>query len=126
MTREEAIQALNEIFDDSEFSRYEAWYGTAMTMAIEALSEPKWNCTANFTAEQLERLRNMTDEERWAFFIKYFSTSAEPSIVRCKDCRYFKKITERSDSGLCHRDIVASVWIENGYCSRGERREPSK
>ena len=38
MTKEEAIQALNEIFDDSEFSRYEAWYGTAMKMAIEALS----------------------------------------------------------------------------------------
>lgn len=42
MTREEAIQALNEIFDDSEFSRYEAWYGTAMKMAIEALqAEPE-------------------------------------------------------------------------------------
>lgn len=37
MTREEAIEALNEIFDDSEFSRYESWYGTAMDMAIEAL-----------------------------------------------------------------------------------------
>ena len=37
MTREEAIQALNEIFDDSDFSRYEAWYGTAMNMAVEAL-----------------------------------------------------------------------------------------
>ena len=45
-------------------------------------------------------------------------------VVRCKDCRYFKKIVERSDSGLCHRDIVASAWKENGYCSRGERREP--
>ena len=45
-------------------------------------------------------------------------------VVRCKDCRYFKKIAERSDSGLCHRDIVASAWKENGYCSRGERREP--
>lgn len=43
-------------------------------------------------------------------------------IVRCKDCRYFKKIAERSDSGLCHRDIVASAWKENGYCSRGERK----
>ena len=46
------------------------------------------------------------------------------AIVRCKDCRYFKKIVERSDGGLCHRDIVASAWKENGYCSRGERREP--
>lgn len=47
--------------------------------------------------------------------------SAE-SVVRCKDCRYFKKIVERSDSGLCHRDIVASAWKENGYCSRGEKK----
>lgn len=45
-------------------------------------------------------------------------------VVRCEDCRYFKKIAERSDSGLCHRDIVASAWKENGYCSRGERRKP--
>ena len=45
------------------------------------------------------------------------------TIVRCKDCRYFKKIAERSDSGLCHRDIVASAWKENGYCSRGERKK---
>lgn len=26
--------------------------------------KPKWNCTANFVAEQLERLKDMTDEER--------------------------------------------------------------
>ena len=45
-------------------------------------------------------------------------------LVLCKDCRYFKKIAERSDSGLCHRDIVASAWKENGYCSRGERKQP--
>lgn len=31
---------------------------------IRPSTEPKWNCTANFVAEQLERLRNMTDEER--------------------------------------------------------------
>ena len=44
-------------------------------------------------------------------------------VVRCKECRYFKKIVERSDSGLCYRDLVASAWKENGYCSRGERRK---
>ena len=30
---------------------------------VEADAEPKWNCTANFIAEQLERLKDMTDEE---------------------------------------------------------------
>ena len=43
-------------------------------------------------------------------------------VVRCKDCEYFKKIAERSDSGLCHRDIVASAWKENGYCSRAKMK----
>ena len=41
MTREEAIEALNEIFDDSEYSRGVAWYGTAMDMAIKALEQPE-------------------------------------------------------------------------------------
>ena len=47
---------------------------------------------------------------------------AKASIVRCKDCEYYKKITEKSDHGLCHRDIVASVWKENGYCSRAKMK----
>lgn len=35
-------------------------------------AEPKWNCTANFVAEQLDRLRKMTDEEKWNFFREFF------------------------------------------------------
>lgn len=35
-------------------------------------AEPKWNCTANFVAEQLDRLRKMTDEEKWEFFKRFF------------------------------------------------------
>jgi hypothetical protein len=41
MEKEEAIEALNEIFDDSEYSRFDGWYGTAMNMAIEALKQPE-------------------------------------------------------------------------------------
>lgn len=55
--------------------------------------------------------------------VKQTPTIDAVEVVRCKDCRYFKKIVERSDSGLCYRDLVASAWKENGYCSRGERRE---
>lgn len=29
-------------------------------------------CTANFVAEQLERLRKMTEEEKWEFFKRFF------------------------------------------------------
>lgn len=65
--------------------------------APSADAVPKWNCTANFVAEQLDCLRNMTDEERWDFFIKFFSPSADrptedysdlPDIPRA----YYEKI----------------------------------
>lgn len=48
-------------------------------------AEPKWNCTANFVAEQLDRLRNMTDEERWDFFIRFFSPSADAEWIPCSE-----------------------------------------
>ena len=81
MTKEEAIkifQVMKKIMSipNSDAARTIE----AIDMAIEALSaeaEPKWNCTANFVAEQLDRLRDMTEEERWDFFIRFFSPSAE-------------------------------------------------
>lgn len=32
------------------------------------------SCTANFVAEQLDRLRKMTDEEKWEFFKRFFKS----------------------------------------------------
>lgn len=43
-------------------------------------------------------------------------------IVRCKDCRYYKKINPKAKSGMCYKDIVASAWNDDGFCSRGERK----
>jgi len=56
-------------------------YPDCVVAEINALpsteAEPKWTCTANFIAEQLERLKDMTDEERWDFLIRFFSPSAD-------------------------------------------------
>jgi len=71
ISREDAIEAVALAIckDEDEID--------ALKALPSADVEPKWNCTANFVAEQLERLRNMTDEERWNFFIKFFSPSAD-------------------------------------------------
>lgn len=96
MTREEAIKMIQ---DDMRLhhDNLSGKYRKALRMAIEALQ-----------------------------FAKHFDLLKEyqslKEVVLCKDCKYFKKIVERSDSGLCHRDIVASAWKENGYCSRGKRK----
>ena len=108
-----------------------------------AEAEPKWNCTANFVAEQLERLKDMTDEERLKLlqtmfpsadavmrdataeerasvqrYIDSISTEAV-QVVRCKDCRYRKKV---GTSYYCELDEFNVKDAD--FCSWGERREP--
>ena len=141
MTREEAIKLLDCARDILP--------NKAIDMAIEALKreeaeekgychriKPKGYLSADAvpTVIRSKTLMPTKDFKVWAKRIREENPNAviipcdaevvsADSVVRCKDCRYFKKIAERSDSGLCHRDIVASAWKENGYCSRGERND---
>ena len=49
-------------------------------------------------------------------------TNTKP-LIRCKDCKWYKKIVEKSKSGLCQYDLVARCLHDEDYCSHGERRE---
>lgn len=73
----EAVMAEGRKVYTSEYANaerivYEADAVEALSMLPSADAEPKWNCTSNFVAEQLDRLRKMTDEEKWEFFKKFF------------------------------------------------------
>lgn len=153
MTRDEAIAVLQEEIDGNLELTIREWRERdeqrlfpALRMAIEALSEPKWNCTANFTAEQLDRLRNMTDEERWDFLIRFFSPSAEVvhkpdysyeadmvkrlrqandvPIVYCMDCAKSEPLDEHGALWKCKAHDRTT--LRHSYCSHGEMRGPSK
>ena len=54
---------------------------------------------------------------------------AQPEIIRCKDCRYFKQVFAPNDNdGLCghwHSKCDART-NRNGYCSHAERREKTE
>ena len=91
INRADAIEAVHEYYQ-KRFTEDSKWDADAKMLVLEdktiakdnmeicniikklpsADAEPKWNCTANFVAEQLDRLRNMTDEERWEFFKRFF------------------------------------------------------
>lgn len=47
----------------------------------------------------------------------------DKEIIRCKVCKYYKQINPNSGYGFCCKDLVASSWPKDGFCSRGERRE---
>lgn len=59
------------VIHSPNYTRY--FYNESMEIEVpSADAEPKWNCTASFVAEQLDRLRKMTDEEKWEFFKRFF------------------------------------------------------
>ena len=118
------IESISHTVDSDLISRADAIEAVCKD-CIERYAEEK-ECNAICTTRELLESLPSADAVRY----ETTATINEPIsiqsnyvyVVRCKDCRYFKKIAERSDSGLCHRDIVASAWKENGYCSRGERK----
>ena len=59
-------------YDDCEADNCSCSYIQRILDIPSADAEQKWNCTASFVAEQLDRLRKMTDEEKWEFFRKFF------------------------------------------------------
>ena len=67
------IQALPSA-DAVEVDRTSEWVAVRREEYEDLIAdaEPKWNCTATFIAEQLDRLRKMTDEEKWEFFKRFF------------------------------------------------------
>lgn len=71
-----SADAVDVAHDIPEYCRWSQTYTnmvqSAMADTKSADAKPKWNCTANFVAEQLDRLRNMTDEEKWEFFKRFF------------------------------------------------------
>lgn len=84
ISRADAIEAVKlkhmkfvAIKGDKTEEAYRSGWNGAIDCVIDNVSsstdaEPKWNCTSNFVAEQLDRLRKMPDEERWEFFKRFF------------------------------------------------------
>lgn len=71
INRADAIEmAVDVETPQGEYER--AIYVDDLMALPSADAEPKWNCTASFVAEQLDRLRKMTDGEKWEFFKRFF------------------------------------------------------
>jgi len=73
--------------------------------------------------ESIERISvkgNVLDDD-WIYrFVQEFP-SAEPEIIRCKDCKHYKIGTDGLYYCYNHDDDI--LWQDDDYCSRGERKE---
>lgn len=146
MTKEEAIQELQNckglIQQDGQDYLDERDI-PLLDMAIESLSvdaEPKWSCTANFVAEQLNKLEDMTVNEKLKLIqdllgvefkeenLNYEHATLvdikEPlkvAVVRCKDCKW-QKFIDWGMGDCLHPKGSRHIAYDNHYCSYGERR----
>ena len=49
--------------------------------------------------------------------------SAQPELIRCKDCKYYKALDYTGYLGCNRRARAAFKMDLNDFCSRAERRE---
>ena len=59
------------------------------------------------------------DIDGYMRYLKYNTPSAQPEIVRCKDCKH-----RDSENGFCEgRGWPMQLVHDNGFCDKGERSE---
>ena len=47
--------------------------------------------------------------------------SAQPEIIRCKDCKFYTHTNRSLKVGIC--SLLPAHFGDDGYCSEAERRE---
>ncbi len=144
MTREEAIEVLKEYRTivmnclEAEVPAFDMAIEALQTDAVkrvdcssfllwlleEIMDEDNWELNAvadgEIIARKLKKLGLL--EVKDGYYHRIFDENVW--VVRCKDCKWYKKIVEKSKSGLCHYDLVARCLHDDDYCSHGERGEP--
>ena len=122
MTKEEAIEILNETQVVYFAPNGKKKVQEALDMAIEALQEPKTIIgidipygSAKGIATIFKGNEKMVLEE-----VKEIM-----SVVRCKDCKHWQKTNiETIDGEPIYDCPFCGEWADaNGFCSFGERRE---
>ena len=77
--------------------------------AIDALDKRFDNIPMEQTTEILQLRRDLRQ-----------LPSAQPDIIRCKDCKQFRRWI---DTDICFCDITEAEMSDNDFCSRAVRKE---
>lgn len=136
MTKAEAIAMLKRIQEP------EAWEPQinqaafeALDMAIKALSQESSEDVISRQAAIDAFLTELTERERknllhtWSTVeVKYFVVdmleklpSAQPEIIRCKDCKFYSPMNRETKTGICNL-IMHQNFGDNWFCAGAERR----
>ena len=49
--------------------------------------------------------------------------SAQPEIIRCKDCKHYHYANRVPQEQMCTCEIDGNIWSPDSYCSFAERKE---
>jgi len=60
------------------------------------------------------------DKNRYIHLVRDIAPSAQPEIIRCKDCKYYLEGSDGLKYCFKHDDDI--LWFDDDFCSRAERR----
>ena len=90
----------------------------------ETWKEPSYTDPYNVLTEVRERIQSLPSAQPEVLAHGEGELSAQPEIIRCKECTYFDKYIDCKEmyqwDGFC-ADWARKTY-ENWYCSRAERR----
>ena len=143
ISRQDAIDAVNKYYNNHKYIKRSLTILSAICLdmknMIEKLPSAELRPLSDDEAETIciivkADIEEMCRQHRWDEAKKieqaldkviYISTkletlpSAEPQIIRCKDCKWY---AERADFAYCsyHDDDI--LWMDDDYCSYATRR----
>ena len=88
-------------------------------MAIDALRVAYWDKNIQSAKNDPCIVDAMTD---WAIRQIKELPSAQPEIIRCRDCKHYHYANRVPQEQMCTCEIDGNIWSPDSYCSFAERR----
>lgn len=111
-----AIEALEADTDKSGYSMSDLISRSDVVNAIDSMFIHEVNSEAEATWNKAVEIASNK--------IRYDLPSAQPEIIRCKDCKHWKKVTIDVMPNIeCYICDTKTTKSEDDFCSRAKRRE---
>ena len=128
MTREEAIETLKANYPDACYEQLRE----AVDTAIEALKaqdtagDTIYRKVAIDAVQGIGRLATLQDNDAVVRmsaveYVLFNLPSAQPEIIRCKDCKFYTPMNRETKTGIC-RLLMHQNFGDDWYCAGAERR----
>lgn len=123
ISRQEAITAIQEAYADTEggADKCAVWKNVGLTNALHIMQDLP--SAQPYTDAEIQKIQDLEQAEMQKAY-ECGRASAQPEIIRCKDCEHWDKTwTNDWAEGYHYCPMVDGVRKVDFYCADAERQE---